>query len=165
MENSFDVPRTIRRIKPRQAATVAVFRKSRQLAFGVVINLSVTGACIVTASRLAPQIEVDLKLSLHRQPPMHEIGARVAWSRSGGAREKVSQGLHLHGVRFTLSSALQKSRLYALLDDERFVHVFRPSATEFDFLQDAVAGDFDEFGNQIQRIFLGEHNHNRRRQD
>ncbi len=152
MEKRFDIPRTIGRKAPKHAATVAVFSNSQRLAFGVVTNLSVTGACIVTASRLAPRIDVELKLSLYRQPRVHEIGARIVWSRSGGAREKVFEGLQLHGVRFTLSSALQKSRLYALLDDERFVHVFRPSATDFDFLRDALAGELDELGSKIHKI-------------
>ena len=152
MEKRFDIPRTIGRKAPKHAATVAVFSNSQRLAFGVVTNLSVTGACIVTASRLAPRIDVELKLSLYRQPRLHEIEARVVWIRPGGAREKGFEDMLLHGVHFTLSSALQKSRLHTLLADEDFVHVFSPSATEFDFLQDALAGEFDELGSKIQKI-------------
>jgi len=104
----------------------------------------------VTDNRLAPGSDVDLKLSLYRQPRLHEIGGRVVWNRRGGAG--AIEGLQLHGVRFTLSNALQKSRLHTLLADGRFVHVFRPSATDFDFLRDALAGELDELGSKIHKI-------------
>jgi hypothetical protein len=54
MEKRFDIPRTIGRMAPKHAATAAVFRESQQLAYGVLTNVSVTGACIVTNGRLAP---------------------------------------------------------------------------------------------------------------
>ncbi len=54
MEKGFDIPRTIRRMAPKHAAPAGVFRNSQQLAFGIVTNISVTGACIAVASLLAP---------------------------------------------------------------------------------------------------------------
>ena len=152
MDKRFDILRTNGRMAPKHAATVAVYKNSGQLAVGVVTDISPTGACIVTDKRLAPGSDVYLKFSLHRQRRLHEIGARVVWSRTGGAREKDFEYLPLHGVHFALSSALQKSRLHALLTSKEFVDVFRPSATEFDFLQDALAGEFDELGSKIQEI-------------
>ncbi len=149
MDKRFDVPRTIRRMEPKHAATAAVFRDSQQLAYGVVTNLSVTGACIVTDSRLEPGSNVELKLSFYQQASLYELPARVVWNRRGGAREKGFEGLQLHGVQFTLSSALQKSRLHALLDGEDFKDVFRPSATEFDVLQNALSSELDELGSKI----------------
>jgi Tfp pilus assembly protein PilZ len=136
-------------MEPKHAATAAVFRDAEQLAYGVVTNLSVTGACIVTDSRLEPGSNVSLQLSFYQQPSLYELGARVVWNRRGGAREKGFEGLQLHGVQFTLASALQKSRLHALLDGEDFEDVFRPSATEFDVLQNALSGELDELGSKI----------------
>ena len=149
MEKHFDIPRTIRRIKPQHAATAAVFRDSQPLTYGVVTNLSVSGACIVTDSRLDPGSDVDLKLSFYQQPNLYEIGARVVWNRRGGAGEKGFEGLQLHGVQFTLSSALQKSRLHTLLGSKDFVDVFRPSGTEFDVLQNALSGELAELGSKM----------------
>lgn len=149
MDKRFDVPRTIRRMEPKHAATAAVFRDSQQLAYGVVTNLSVTGACIVTDSRLEPGSNVELKFSFYQQASLYELPARVVWNRRGGAREKGFEGLQLHGVQFTLSSALQKSRLHTLLDGEDFEDVFRPSATEFDVLQNALSSELDELGSKI----------------
>ena len=149
MEN---IPRTIGRMAPKHAATAAVFADSQQLAHSVLTNVSVTGACIVTDGRLAPGSEVDLKISFYQQPRLYEIAARVVWSRRAGAHEKGFEGLQLHGVQFMLSSALQKSRLHALLAGENFVNVFRPSETEFDFLLCALAGELYELGNKMHKI-------------
>ena len=149
MDKRFDVPRTIRRMEPKHAATAAVFRDSQQLTYGVVTNLSVTGACIVTDSQLEPGSNVSLKLSFYQQPNLYEVGARVVWNRRGGAGETGFEGLQLHGVQFTLASALQKSRLHALLDGKDFEDVFRPSATEFDVLQNALSSELDELGSKL----------------
>jgi len=149
MGNAFDMPRSIRRMAPKHAATAAVFKDSHQMAYGVVTNVSVAGACIVTDSRLAPGSDVELKLSFYQQPDLYEIGARVVWNRRGGAREKGFEGLQLHGVQFTLTSALQRSRLHQLLAGGEFDDVYRPSATEFDVLQNALATELDELGVKI----------------
>ena len=151
MEKRFDIPRTIRRMAPKHAATAALFRDSKQVAFGVLTNVSVTGACIVTDSRLAPGSAVDLKVSFHEQPNLYEIAARVVWSRRARTRDKDLMGLPLHGVHFTLSSALQRSRLHTLLTSEDFLDVFRPSATEFDLLKSSLADELDELGSEMHK--------------
>jgi hypothetical protein len=52
-------------------------------------------------------------------------------------------------VHFTLASAILKSRLHALLASEEFVDIYRPSATEFDVLQNALSGELAELGSKI----------------
>jgi len=148
----FDIPRTIGRMAPKHVARAAVFRDSQQLAFGVLTNLSATGACIVIDSPLGPGSNVDLKLSFYRQPCLYELAASVVWNRRGGPGENGYEGLQLHGVRFMLSSALQKSRLHALLAGENFVDVFRPSVTEFDLFLNALAGELEELGSKMHKI-------------
>ncbi len=96
---------------------------------------------------LAHGSAVELKLSFYQQPRPHEIAARVVWSRRAGAREKGFEGLPLHGVQFTLSSALQKSRLKALLASKDFVDVLRPLT--FKFFLKALAGELDELGSKM----------------
>ena len=149
MEKHFDILRTNRRRAPKRAATAAVFTDSQQPAYGVLTNVSVTGACIVTDSRLAPGSEVDLKVAFYKQPRLYEIAARVVWSRRAGTREKGFEGMPLHGVQFTLSSALQKLRLYALLAGKDFVDVCPPSETEFNLFLNALAVELDELGSKM----------------
>ncbi len=90
MEKRFE--RTTGRKAPKHPATAAVLYRqspwdrqsrwdSQQLAYGVLTNVSVTGACIVIDSWLAPGSDVDLKLSFYQQPCLHEIAARVVWSQ------------------------------------------------------------------------------------
>ncbi len=154
MPKRFEIAQTIRRMAPRHPATAAVFKDFQQIACGVLTNVSVTGACIVTDSCLAPASEVDLKLSFYlqlssyQQPRLYEVAARVVWSRRAGALEKDFEGLTLHGVRFSFYSALQKSRLHALLASKDFVDVFRLSETEFNFFVKAPVVDLDELVQQ-----------------
>jgi len=150
-----DISRTIRRMAPGHTATAAVLHRQRpwdsqQLAYGVLTNVSVTGACIVTDTYLAPASEVDLKLSFYQQPGLFEIAARVAWSRRAGAREKGLEGLPLHGVQFTFSSALEKSRLHALLASSDFVDVFRFSLIQFNDFMTGLAGELDKLGSKMR---------------
>ena len=137
---------------PTHVAPAAVFRNAQQIAFGELTNLSVTGACIVIDSRLDPGSDVDVTLSFYQQPCLYEVAASVVWNRRGGAGEKGFEGLQLHGMQFMLSSALQKSRLHELLAGKNFVDVFRPSATEFDFLLNALAGELEELGSKMHKI-------------
>jgi len=148
MDKNFDTSQAIRRIAPRHAATAVVYRDFQQPVYGVVSNLSLTGACIVSDNQLTPGNHVGLKLSFYRHSDLFETRARVVWNRRGGAREKGFEGLQLSGVQFTLSSTLQKSLLSTILDGEDFVDVFRLSATEFDALQKALSVELDELGRQ-----------------
>ena len=155
MEKRFDIPRTIGRKAPKHPATAAVLYRqspwdSQQLAYGVLTNVSVTGACIVIDSWLAPGSDVDLKLSFYQQPCLHEIAARVVWSQRAGARETGLEGLPLHGVQFTLSSALQKSRLHTLLEGVDFVEASRLSLIQFNLFMTALAGELDELGSKMR---------------
>ena len=161
MEKRFDIPRTIGRKAPKHPATAAVLYRqspwdrqsrwdSQQLAYGVLTNVSATGACIVIDSWLAPGSDVDLKLSFYQQPCLHEIAARVVWSEPAGARETGLEGLPLHGVQFTLSSALQKSRLHTLLEGVDFVDASRLPLIQFNLFMTALAGERDELGSKMR---------------
>ena len=63
-----------------------------------------------------------------------------------------STGCNYTALQFMLSSALQKSRLHALLAGENFIDVFRPSVTEFDLLLNALAGELEELGSKMHKI-------------
>ena len=149
MENRFDTPRTIRRMAPKHSATVAVFRDAEKLAYGVVTNVSVTGACVVTDSRVAPGSDVTLKLSFFRQQELFEIPARIIWTRLGGAADTGCAGLQLHGAQFIQPSAKLKAKLHELLASGDFTDVYRPSATEFDALQSELSTELEELGTKI----------------
>ena len=150
MATQFDKLRTIGRVAPKTPATAAVFQDGQKLAYGVVINMSVTGACIVTDHRLVEGHDMTLKLSLYKQAELFEIPARIVWVRKGGARELGAEGLQLHGVKFTESSATLKARLHNVLGGDAFVDVFSPS-TELDVLQSELAVELKNLGAKMNQ--------------
>ena len=105
MATQFDRLRTIGRMAPKTQATAAVFQDGHKLAFGVVVNMSITGACIVTDRRLVEGHNMTLKLSLYKQPELFEIPARIVWVRKAGARE-----LGVGGCSSTASSSRNQAR-------------------------------------------------------
>lgn len=151
MQQGFDVPRAIRRVAPKQAATAAVYENGQRLAYGIVTNISVTGACIVTDAALEPGHDVTLKLSFYQEPDLFEFTARIMWQREGAVGEKGFEGLQLHGVRFEKLSAVWRARLHELLDGDSFYSVYQPATTEFDHLQASLAQELEKLGSRIHR--------------
>lgn len=143
MATHFDGLRAIARMAPKTPATAALFREGQRLAYGVVVNMSASGACIVTDSRLPEGRDLTVKLSLYKQAELFEIPARVVWVRKGGSQESGFEGLQFHGVHFTKPSATLKARLHSILGGDAFVDVFNPTSTEFDVLQSELASELE----------------------
>ncbi|MGH9319399.1 MAG: PilZ domain-containing protein [Vicinamibacteria bacterium] len=142
----------MRRLVPRQSATVAVYRADQQVGYGIVTNVSESGACIVTDATLAPGADLRLKLSFYQQPRLFETVARVVWSREATAADEGFAGLRLHGLRFTVTSTVERTRLVQILQKEdSFVTVFKPTVTEFDRLQRSLSNELDALGDKIDK--------------
>ncbi len=151
-EQTSTTPRTVRRLVPRQSATVAVYRGEQQVGYGILANVSEAGACIVTDSLMAPGTDLRLKLSFYQQPRLFETIARVVWSRDASASDHGFDGLRLHGLRFTVTSTVERSRLVALLQKEdSFVTVFKPEVTEFDRLASSLSNELDALGEKMDK--------------
>jgi hypothetical protein len=151
-EQTSTTPRTVRRLVPRQSATVAVYRGEQQVGYGILANVSEAGACIVTDSLMAPGTDLRLKLSFYEQPRLFETIARVVWSREASASDRGFDGLRIHGLRFTVTSTVERSRLVALLQKEdSFVTVFKPTVTEFDRLASSLSNELDALGEKIDK--------------
>lgn len=154
------------RLAPRHSATAAVYAGREQLAYGVLTNVSQTGACIVTDSLFAAGADVNLKLSFYQQPELIETPARVVWNRVGADTEGHLQGLQLYGVRFTQTPEPEAHRLSQLLGTEAFVTVYDPAAdasasapayaSEFERLQSALESDLDRLAERLTDSVGGE---------
>lgn len=158
MAEQYQSLRAVRRLIPKHAATASVYRDEQQLAYGILTNVSISGACVVTDSRLVPGTDVSLRLSFYQQPTLIETHARVIWNRKGSGREKGYEGLHLHGLRFTGTASSQRGRLLQVLDTEAFETVYTPTATEFERLQNDLGAVLDELGTKISRT-IGNRDH------
>ena len=152
MPEQTSAPRTVRRLVPRQSATVAVYRADHQVGYGILANVSEAGACIVTDALMAAGTDLRLKLSFYQQPRLFETIARVIWSREASASDGAFAGLRLHGLRFTVTSTQERSRLVALLQKEdSFVTVFKPTVTEFDRLASSLSNELDALGEKMDK--------------
>lgn len=152
MPEQISTPRTVRRLVPRQSATVAVYHGEQQVGYGILANVSEAGACIVTDSLMAPGTDLRLKLSFYQQPRLVETVARVVWSRDATASDRGLTGLRLHGLRFTVTSTQERSRLVSILQkDDSFVTVFKPTVTEFDRLASSLSNELDALGQKMDK--------------
>lgn len=155
MTEHFPTPRTVRRLEPTQSATAAVYLGERQFAYGILANVSESGACIVTDNQLEPGADVQLKLSFYEQPKLIETQARVIWNRRGRTEDGGLAGLLLHGVKFMGVPAQQQTLLTELLRGGGFRPTFVPQTKPYD-LQSALAGELEELGSKIDETTGGD---------
>lgn len=138
--------RISRRFAPRNSVTVAIHDKEMPFAYGIVTNISPSGACVVTATPLPTGSTVYLKVSFYRRPDMFEAKARVVWSREDHRRAMAQepqsgQGLLFHGVQFADVPTAQRARLLQMLDSKDFQLVFSPKSGEFDAFMNELSED------------------------
>lgn len=144
--------RVSRRFAPRNSVTVAVHDRDYPFAYGIVTNISPSGACVVTATPLPTGTTVFLKVSFYKQPDMFETKARVVWSREDSRIEKgweAIEGLLFHGVQFAETPTKQRSRLLQLLDSEEFQLVYSPQSCDFDTLMSELSEDLNKLGSKF----------------
>lgn len=76
------------RVVPQRAITVAIEYPQQGRAYGVVANISVGGACVLTDARLPLGESLDLELSFFREPEVVPAAGRIVWisgNRDAGA--------------------------------------------------------------------------------
>ena len=83
------------RVVPRRAITVAVDDHGLTRAYGVVANISETGACLLTNGTFHVGESLSLQLSFAREPVPLETVGRVVWS---GATQ--DRGVLRYGLQF-----------------------------------------------------------------
>ncbi len=146
--------RASRRFVPRNSAMVAIHDDDAPFAFGVVTNISPSGACVVTTTPLPTGSNVFLKVSFYRQPEMLETRARVIWSREdrlGNPIQEPKNAFLFHGVHFYSISTRQRSKLYQLLDSSEFQVVFAPGSGEFESLMNELSDDLKRLGAKFEK--------------
>ena len=68
--------------------------------YGVVINISELGACIVSSKHFEPKTSVGISISFYRQPQLWTAESTVVWAR---AESDCAERCVTHGLRFLLS--------------------------------------------------------------
>ncbi len=149
------------RFEPRNSVTVAFHRGAAPFTYGVVSNISVTGACVVTAFPLPENTDLYLKLSFYRQPEIFEVKSKILWSRASSSVEKEKkelQGLIFHGTQFMEFPKGLKTRLTQLLETAEFhpivaPELISPEMPEMDVdqqLMDELRKELNQLGNKFR---------------
>jgi len=143
--------RSSRRLTPRKPVTVALESGDATRAYGVVTNISETGACVVTDSAVGQGRIVLLRMSFYRHADLFEAQARVVWS--GEERGPSSTRAALQGVQFTELSDRELLKLRGLLDSPDFVYGEGSHVTpEFEDLVSALRQDLGRLGTKLRRV-------------
>jgi hypothetical protein len=109
----YSPPRRRARIVPPSPMTVAIEDETRlHVGYGVIANVSESGACIWTDSRLGEYGELLMRVSFGRLAEVHEITGIVVWeSIENGGR---GIGLRRFGVEWRDASPACIARLREL---------------------------------------------------
>jgi len=162
MENPRDSKggqRRAKRYEPRNYVTVAFHRNNIPFTYGLISNISPTGACVVTTSPMPKDTEVFLKLSFYQHSELFETTARILWCREGSDREKQKhgfQGLVFHGVQFLELDDSQKTKLNNMLESSEFDLQYSsiaspPKGGEFEKLMSDLHDDLDRLGERFRK--------------
>ena len=153
MEGELLQNRSNRRLTPRKPVTVAVQDGESSLAYGVVTNISESGACVMTDSSVGQGRIVLLRMSFFRHADLFEAAARVVWSEEEtGSLHGVPSAV-LQGVQFTELTDRELSRLRELLDSPDFVPgAVRSVTPEFEDLVSALRRDLGKLGTKLRRV-------------
>ena len=98
------------RVVPRRAITVAIDENGVPRAYGVVANISETGACVLTNGSFRVGERLVLQLSFAREPVPVETVGDVVWS---GATQ--DRGVLRYGVQWAEGSRPSREHLRALI--------------------------------------------------
>jgi hypothetical protein len=115
MESKSSDARTRQRRLPRQAVTVAVRKGETPLTYGVVSNISETGACVLTDKSFPFDTELDLTLSFYRRVELFTFGARIVWARPSPSGTAIELGMEFKDL-----TDADRQRLAAVLGSEDF---------------------------------------------
>jgi len=152
MEDNLTQNRSNRRLTPRKPVTVALQDGETSLAYGVVTNISETGACVMTDTTVGKGRIVTMRMSFYRHGDLFEAPARIVWS---GPELDSPQGIPsaiLQGVQFTHLGDQEVSRLRDLLDSPDFVPGAVLAVTpEFEDLVSALRQDLSKLGSKLRR--------------
>jgi hypothetical protein len=98
------------RIVPRRAITVAIDDHGVPRAYGVVANISETGACLLTNGAFRVGERLTIQLSFAREPVPLETEGDVVWSGSTQDR-----GVLRYGLQWAEASSPVREHLKTLI--------------------------------------------------
>ena len=97
-------PRARARIVPPSPITVAIDDENAlPLGYGVIANVSESGACVWTDGALDPGAALSLRVSFAQPSEVHEVAASVVWGDEG--EDRAGHPMQRYGLRWQDASA------------------------------------------------------------
>jgi hypothetical protein len=96
------------RVVPQRAITVAIEAPPSGRSYGVIANISVGGACVLTDASLPLGRTLELELSFFREPAIVSAAGRIVW---------ISGHYHVGALRYGLEwdAGSRDARLTSLI--------------------------------------------------
>ena len=118
--------RVSRRLLPVDPVSALIQGTNMQEDYGVVVNISELGACIVSSKHFQPRTSVGLSISFYRQSQLWTAESTVVWAR---VESDCAECSVTHGLRFLLSLGDQR-HLHDILRSCRLREAPLPSSTK-----------------------------------
>ncbi len=139
------------RLVPAESVMVSIFGPG-QKAWGLIANVSLAGACIVSGVEFRPGTEVLLRIGFDPDDPFTSQ-AKIVWTRDESESNK--KPTFVHGVKFLLVEEDQRRELKDILSRPGFVTPRIPGAPSvegggLDGMLVDLNDDLDELGARIR---------------
>lgn len=112
------VSRRAGRFIPSSSVTVALLEENLPIAYGVVRDISESGACIMTDTVLSPGRSFQFRMSFFGGEILEAV-ARVVWHETGKPTEPGSDGVP-HGIEFVDIHGAHRDNLKNILSSRAF---------------------------------------------
>ena len=100
------------RVTPRSAVTVAIENQGFPMAYGVVANISESGACLWTNGAFAVGENLVIRLSFPHEPQPLQAAGRVVWED----RQRDNKGAMRLGLQWSHTTGPAHLHLKELID-------------------------------------------------
>lgn len=139
------------RLVPENAVMVSIFAGVNQ-AFGLLANISVSGASVVSGVQFETGSSILLRIEFEAQARPFSTEAKVIWSRDDTPPKQPAS--FVHGVRFVLITKEQRAELEAFLSRPDFRNPVIPGKSgggsgELDAMINDLSEDLEELGEKV----------------
>ena len=129
------------RLVPANAVMVSIFAGTEQ-AFGLLANVSASGACVASGVHFQPGSKVLVRIGFDRDGVPFSTEAKVVWSRDESQSNR--EPTFYHGIHFTNVSDEKRSELMAILSGPNFNAPIIPGRPLMEGGLDAMLVDLNE---------------------
>ena len=140
MEGEFNPERKWPRLVPTNSVMVSIHGDAGQ-AYGLIANVSISGACVVSGVHFPPGRQILLRVSFDPEGEPFTMAAEVIWTRDDS--DSPYKTNFLHGVRFRIVEPKQQALLDSILTRPGFEAPVIPGIGQFESLMVELTDELD----------------------